>query len=640
MHAVIRVTAPLLMALALAACGGGGGSSGVTGSSGATGSSGGTTTSPEGNWLSFTPNPLEVSGYEGESIPFKITATSTRTFTKPFNVAIVDTSGTITTDVQISAQNEMTYVANLRTSAKLPAGTTQAKLEVRLCEDAPLTCAKPLPGSPWLVPLKVNVKSAAEAAKRLVLSAQSLQAEVYSGEKAVLSLDGTYTGDLLGQGFLIGIVDKGNLSTATVIPSLQGFKATLTTSASLQPGEYSSNLEVRLCRDNPTICSLPAPGSPVIVPLKVSVKNSVNLTPLVAVPGLGSWSTYQGNAAHTGNADASFDVARFTRRFNIPATGNSVREYNTVAVDNGKVFVVAGGATSNPSELLAIGEADGKVAWRSNLGNIERANSPAAGNGQVYVTSTGQDSFMWFFDQGGTLLDKTSMVSQSFKYQAPTVFGSDVYSLDGLYNGITKFYAPAKTKTWSVYMPQADGYTLAVDAEYAYGYAGGTFIAKRVSDGLQLWAVGDADNPFPAFTGNTPALAGKLGIILEGGRLMAFDRTPTRTWSVANGFVGQPAVGNGLVYALAANGNVLEARTSADGKLQWTSESLGTSDFREVIVTRNLAFVSGASKTLAIDLATRKIVWTYPRGGSLAISSNGVLYILGNTGALDAINLQ
>jgi hypothetical protein len=121
------------MALALAACGGGGGSPGATGSSGTTGSPGsssgtGGTTNAEGAWLSFTPNPIEVSGYEGESVPFKITATSSRTFTKPFNVAIVDTSGTITTDVQISAQNEMTYVANLRTSAKLPAGTTQAKL--------------------------------------------------------------------------------------------------------------------------------------------------------------------------------------------------------------------------------------------------------------------------------------------------------------------------------------------------------------------------------------------------------------------------------------------------------------------------------------------------------------------------------
>jgi outer membrane protein assembly factor BamB len=43
---------------------------------------------------------------------------------------------------------------------------------------------------------------------------------------------------------------------------------------------------------------------------------------------------------------------------------------------------------------------------------------------------------------------------------------------------------------------------------------------------------------------------------------------------------------------------------------------------------------------VALDLATQKVVWNYPRGGSLAISSNGVLYILTNVGHLSAINLK
>ena len=85
---------------------------------------------------------------------------------------------------------------------------------------------------------------------------------------------------------------------------------------------------------------------------------------------------------------------------------------------------------------------------------------------------------------------------------------------------------------------------------------------------------------------------------------------------------------------------MLEARALADGKLQWTSENLGEGGFQSVLVTRNLAFVSNANKTVALDLATQKVVWNYPRGGSLAISSNGVLYILTNVGHLSAINLK
>jgi outer membrane protein assembly factor BamB len=68
---------------------------------------------------------------------------------------------------------------------------------------------------------------------------------------------------------------------------------------------------------------------------------------------------------------------------------------------------------------------------------------------------------------------------------------------------------------------------------------------------------------------------------------------------------------------------------------------LGSNFFTRVIVTRNLAFVSSESRTVAIDLGTHKAVWSYPLGGDLSISSNGVLYILGtNGGALAAVNLQ
>lgn len=638
MHPIIRAAAPLAMALFLAACGGGGGGSST--------SSGGATapvSKPEGNWLTFNPNPVAVSGYEGESIPFSITATSSRTFTKAFNIAIIDVSGTITTDVQISAVNELTYTARLNTSSKLAAGTKQVNLEVRLCEDTPLTCSKPLPGSPWYVPLKVELKPTTEAAKRLALSTASLEAIAYPGEQTTLNFSGEFKGDLVGQNFQVGIIDMGSLSTSTVINGQDGFKATLKTSASLQTGEYSSNVQVRLCRDEPRTCSMPLPGSPWILPLKVSVKNPVNLTTLAPVAGFGAWSTVQGNAAHTGYANASFSVANFSRRFSVPAVGSYQQDLNSVATDNGKVFMVASSGWSTASELLAINETDGTVAWRTNLGVLSQVNAPAAGNGQVYVTSTGHsDSYFWIFDQQtGQLVSKTAMSSQWPTYQAPTVYGADVYSVDGYYGGMSKFSSLTKSQVWFGNMPQYDRYTPAVDGTNAYGYASGKLRALKVGDGQLNWEITDPEGDWEGYTGRTPALSGNLAIVLTGGRLMAFDTTlRTRTWSVSNTFTGQPAIGNGMVYAPAANGTVLEARALADGKLQWTSENLGESNFKSVLATSNLAFVSNANKTVAIDLATQKVVWTYPRGGSLAISSNGVLYILTSVGHLSAINLK
>lgn len=641
MHPVIRASAPLLMALALAACGGGGGSAGTTGGGS---SSGGTVTSSAGSWLSFNPGSVDVSAYEGESVSFSIKATSTRTFDKPFNVGIVDTSGTITTDVQVSAESAMTYVAYLKSSPALPAGVRQASLEVRLCEDNPLTCSKPLPGSPWHVPLKVTVKSSAEAAQRLALSATSLQAETYADEKVTLNFSGQFKGDLVGKSFQVGIFDKAKLSTIATTTGSQSFSAAVTTAANLQPGDYSSNLEVRLCFDDPSICSKPVAGSPWLMPLKVSVKNALNLKPIAAVPGLGAWSTYQGNASHTGYVDASFDASKFTRRFNIP-TANSIKaEYNGIAVDNGKVFFIPVVYAGNPAELVAINEADGAVAWRASLGTVGVTAAPATGDGKVFVTTTGeQNGSLWIFDQkSGALLSRTPMQTQFLLNQAPTVLAGDAYSLTGDYgNGISKFSSLTPTVLWSGAMPQSDGYTPAVDANNVYGYARGKLRVLWASDGQLRWEADDAGYSSAGRNGRTVALTDRQAVIVEGTRLIAFDTLMRmRAWSVSNLYVGQPAVGNGLAYALAAGGSVLEARALEDGRLQWATESLGNYKLTDVIVSRNLAFVSGGEMTFAIDLATHKVVWSYPRGGTLAVSSNGVLYIVSANGNLVAVNLQ
>jgi outer membrane protein assembly factor BamB len=58
------------------------------------------------------------------------------------------------------------------------------------------------------------------------------------------------------------------------------------------------------------------------------------------------------------------------------------------------------------------------------------------------------------------------------------------------------------------------------------------------------------------------------------------------------------------------------------------------------VVTKNLFFVSTGNATYAVDIATRKNVWSYPAGGSLALSSQGVLYIVQDRGTIAAISVK
>lgn len=448
----------------------------------------------------------------------------------------------------------------------------------------------------------------------------------------------------------IGIVDSvGVISTNISLSAISSteYAATLETSTVLTVGAHKSNVELRLCEDDPKVCKTPLEGSPWIIPLRVTVKSNTNLTALRATPFMPNWSTFQGNASHTGYVPASFDVKKFGRRWTIPASVSADGgEYLPVVHDSGKVFIVYSGYFAPKSTLVAYSEDTGKEAWRADLGAVHRANPAAAANGKVYLATSGhEDTFFWVFDQAtGQLLSKKSMYSQWERYLAPTVFGDTVYTNSGYYGGMSKFSTVSHDLLWaSTSLPQYDGWTPAVDGTHAYTFIGSTLYAVKSEDGKTAFTIPDPDSQWSGYTGNVPVLSGKqAAFVVNGGRLVAFDlAAKSRLWSVNGTAIGQPVFAKDVVYVLNARGTVLEAHSPATGALLWTSNSLnGSQEFRRLIVTDNLAFVGSDTTTLAIDLATRKVVWEYAMAGDLSISNRGVLFISGQGRKLAAINLE
>ncbi len=629
-----------VVALSLAACGGGSG--------------GGNPATPQsnqaGNWLTLTPAAPATTQYQGESASVVLAAIASRTFAAPFNVAIVDASGVISPDVKITALSPTEYVATLRTSSALAAGEHSTMLEVRLCEDTPTICARPLPGSPWRVPLKVQVKSAAEAKARLTVATPSVSVTTYPGEKAVFSIEAQLSKEPIPQSVNIGVFDPASLTiaplsrTASAPDGRYVFELSTATSNALALGTHSSNLELRLCQDDVRVCRQPMAGSPWIVPLTVKVLSPTNLTTLNAVDGLGAWSTYQGNPAHTGYVAASFDPAAFSRRWKVASDGNYSRDFVSAAIDNGRAFFVRR-VTGGRTELIAISEDTGEQAWKVDLGTLNQVNPPAASNGRVYLTSSGhQDSFLWVYDQvSGKLLKQQAMSSQWPNYSAPTVLGTDVYSNNGYYGGISK-YASADVKlAWHGQSTASHGWSPSADGRFVYSYSTPDNILRvfDAANGSAAYSIGE---PYPystSFSSSAVVLTDTQQAIVGGGNLTAFDLNGhKRSWIQNAGATGTPAYGNGTIYALGANGGSLEARAPATGNLLWSVAIPEGGYYTNVIVTRNLAFVSSGSSTKAIDLAAKKIVWTYPMGGSLAISARGVLYVLNASSVLAAVNLR
>jgi outer membrane protein assembly factor BamB len=137
-----------------------------------------------------------------------------------------------------------------------------------------------------------------------------------------------------------------------------------------------------------------------------------------------------------------------------------------------------------------------------------------------------------------------------------------------------------------------------------------------------------------------PTLGGAANVLAtNGGRLISFSLSARSIgYALAGNFRGQPTVANGVVYV--ANGAQVEARKESDGSLQWSWAPPDGPPAGPMIATKNLLLVSTAANTYAVDLASHVQVWTYPAGGALALSAQGILFVAQSSGKLTAVSMR
>jgi outer membrane protein assembly factor BamB len=487
----------------------------------------------------------------------------------------------------------------------------------------------------------------------------SIDVTTYPGESQTITIRAK-SSKTIAEKINIGIIDaKGVLATDTSVSAISNteYAATLRTSSALAAGTYTGSVEVRICLDDPIVCQKPYSGSPWQLPYKIVVNNGTDLKPLSVWPQVPAWSTYQGNASHTGLVPATTDAAAFSRRWLWANTAaSSTAAVSSVAVDSGVVFAVTGTRFGSDWTLWAISENTGSVLWKYAFGSLFNVNPPAAANGKVFVTSTGhQDTFFWVFDQqSGALLTKQARSSQWENYLAPTVHGTEVYTETGSYGGMTKFDTATNTFGWTISLPQYDTWTPAVDNTYAYAYVGSSLHAVRKSDGVVDFTIADPQFSWAGYTVNGAVALGNdqsaytvqygLTNTSDDSRLIGFDLAKhSIKWQQSGKFRGNPVLAGDVIYVV--NNSALEARRSNTGALLWTwtaPDGFNTSflALNDIVATNNLVFVSAKSNVYAIDTNSHTSVWKYPQAGKLAISSNGVLYISTLDGKLIAVNLK
>jgi Putative Ig domain/PQQ-like domain len=439
------------------------------------------------------------------------------------------------------------------------------------------------------------------------------------------------------------------------------FTLELASSTAAAPAEYSGAATLKLCSDSD--CNNAQPVSSVSTNYDVLVMSPTsnwpgdNQTALTAWANAPDWQTFQGNSAHTGFVPVTISPDQLITRWQHGVTANqyfnSLVNLATVTTNKGMYYIAGGNALEARKEL------DASLVWRYDFSGLAfpSANPPAVSNGIVYIAAGQQSStYMFAFDAiSGSLIFRSQMSSQWENYLAPTVGSDGVYTNAGTYGGMYGF-APSGQQLFFTPLDQQSAWTPAADEDSVYAYSGSRLSLVDPVTGLVKGSIvdptftnyiyvvggsvvlGAANSAFAAAYDNSWLNGGGIGnsLIHFNTQALAVD------WQSAGDYPANPAYNSGVLYAANNNPLRLEARSETDGSLlwSWVPPASGDVGFKsEVLLTKNLAFVSTNLSTYAIDLATHKPVWSYPVTGNLALSSNGVLYLEGiNT--LTAVNAK
>lgn len=445
-----------------------------------------------------------------------------------------------------------------------------------------------------------------------------------------------------GPGFLDAVVQNGTPGNAVIIQVISPgvFGASWQTSNRKPVGSYRESVQFRMCSESP--CIHPLAGASTQVSYRLRVR--------WASPG--PWSTFQRNAKHDGFVPIAIHPSAIRQiwSWQRPNAG-ALRGVNNVTSEGGRIFVTDDSASFDVTSLHALDTRDGSELWRQDFGYYPALNPPAVANGRVYVATTGHaQTFLWSFDASdGTPRSQSSFDAQWPHVLAPTIANGVAYTNGGYgLGGIYAFDAIDGMRLWSHTSGTYDMTTPAVDGDRLYYYDGVRLNVHDAVDGTLIKSIPDPYSPVPGFSYHAAPMVGHADHVIAfrgaaysgtgsadvepyGSRFLV-DYSPAAgnmRWRSAKTYKTHPAVADGVVYAGSDDPKGFDAISEATGQILW-SWVPGTADtefHRNVVLTRNLAFVSTNRAVYAIDLVTHLPVWSSPTPGNVAITEDGVLVV-------------
>jgi outer membrane protein assembly factor BamB len=355
----------------------------------------------------------------------------------------------------------------------------------------------------------------------------------------------------------------------------------------------------------------------------------------LAADARGQAVSIQADAAHTGNAAGALLHPPLRRAWSRSLPGRV--SYPVVA--DGRAFVIRQRPWPTGSEVVALAIRTGRVLWRHDLGAEATAGGVAVGGGKVVVT---RESYYDPGDPSGVLAlapaDGRVLWEQGtglFDGQPPVIHGDRVF-VNGLNQvGVTALSLADGAVLWRAQTESGDGGAPAVGGDGVYAAMSSCPDIYRFArgDGAPVW---HPVNDCHGGGGSVP--------VLYGGRLYVHTESdrwpPGDVYDAATGAITGPMradlspafAGNTGVFPDARRpledaaqfGHTLVARNVRTGRVRWTFRGDGYLDSAPLIAGRRVYVGSGSGRLFAADLRTGRRVWRTRPGPPIPAPTNAL----------------
>ncbi|HKY20691.1 MAG TPA: PQQ-binding-like beta-propeller repeat protein [Vicinamibacterales bacterium] len=480
----------------------------------------------------------------------------------------------------------------------------------------------------------------------------------------------------------------------STLPSDDGeHRAAIRIPSALVVGRYQGDLHIDACND--VTCRQVYRSR--TLPYDITVLSGENLTPLSSLTGASDWTSRGGNAGHSGYVPVSLDSSKFSVRWTrpLPPALDQIPLTDPVTAKGHVIFSRAplGSGSSPPSisGVYALKESDGALAWSISefSGSPLTFSAPATDGNTVWVLRPGltthgsydgaSSSLDWISADNGWLyaqilypnylLPSTStVVSDNGQILA---MGMELRELmDGStapVASVMSYDALSTAKQWASNMLSLD---VTSDVASVFAYPGGSSAALGLqvvsrASGVETRVIDDPQFDGPGADPSPLVVAQGHVVFSYGGLLKNFSPEGMIRWQIPTDFdavqLPSVAIANGAVYFVQSGRrlSVLSADSGAE-LWSWTPDDsdhtfhpdtagMEGTPVSAPIVTNTHVFVSTFHGVHAVSLATRLSEWFYPHPARMAISANGVLYLMrapldgpmyASDGHITAINLH